>query len=87
MDKNVSPYIKYLISNLVLINDWIEKFGVGDDDKIIEHAEKISKEIESILIKMKSLGIDIDELHNESYDIEANIRDFKLKRILTNEGN
>lgn len=87
MDKNVSPYIKYLISNLVLINDWIEKFGVGDDDKIIEHAEKISKEIESILIKMKSLGIDIDELHNESYDIEANIRDFKLKRILTNEAN
>ena len=87
MDKNVVPYIKYLISNLVLINDWIEKFGVGDDDKIIKHTEQIAKEIDSILNEMKSLGIDTDQLHNESYDIEANIRDFKLKRILTNEGN
>jgi predicted ATP-grasp superfamily ATP-dependent carboligase len=84
MDKNVTPYIKYLISNIILVNDWIEKFGVGDDDDIIKHAEKISKEIEGIMNKMKSLGIDIDELHNESYDIEANIRDFKLKRVLTN---
>ena len=87
MDKNVSPYIKYLISNLVLINDWIEKFGVGDDDKIIKHTEQIAKDIDSILNDMKSLGIDTDQLHNESYDIEENIRDFKLKRILTNEGN
>ena len=44
MDLNASPYIKYLISNMVLINDWIEKFGIGEDSEIIKSSEKIASE-------------------------------------------
>jgi hypothetical protein len=87
MDKNVTPFIKYLTSNLILVNDWIEKFGVGDNDEIIKYSENIGKEINDIMNAMRSLGIEVDKIHNEGYDIEANIRDFKIKRLLNDEGN
>ena len=85
MDKNASPYIKYLISNMVLINDWIEKFGIGDDIEIIKSSENIANEISNVLNRMEEVGIDISQIHNESYDVNKNIRDFKIKRILNNE--
>jgi hypothetical protein len=84
---NASPYIKYLISNLVLINDWIEKFGIGDDKDIIKSSEKIATEISDIMNRMQEMGIEINEIHNESYSVEKHIRDFKIKRILNDEGN
>lgn len=84
---DASPYIKYLISNMVLINDWIEKFGIGDDNKIIEHIDVIGNELNSTMNRMMEMGIDISEIHNESYDVNKHIRDFKIKRILNNEGN
>jgi hypothetical protein len=87
MDKNATPYIKYLISNMVLINDWIEKFGIGDDVEIIKSSEKISSEISNIMNRMEEMGIEIDEILNESYNVNKHIRDFKIKRILNNEGN
>jgi hypothetical protein len=87
INSNNSAYIKYLISNLVLINDWIEKFGIVDDKKIAEFSNKIGNEINSIMNRMKEMGIDVDEIHNESYDIDKNIRDFKIKKILNYEGN
>jgi hypothetical protein len=87
INSNNSAYIKYLISNLVLINDWIEKFGIVDDKKIAEFSNKIGNEINSIMNRMKEMGIDIDEIYNESYDINKNIRDFKIKKILNYEGN
>lgn len=87
MDKSATPYIKYLISNMVLINDWIEKFGIGDDVEIIKISEKIASEISDIMNRMEEMGIEIDEILNESYDINRNIRDFKIKRILNDEGN
>jgi len=89
MDKNkqVSLYIKYLMSNLVLVNDWIEKFGIGDDEKIIEHIEFIGNELNSTIERMKEMGIDISEIHNEEYDVDKHSRDFKIKRILNDEGN
>jgi len=86
-NKTVSLYIKYLMSNLVLINDWIEKFGIGDDEKIIEHIEFIGNELNSTMDRMKEMGIDISQIHNESYDVNKHIRDFKIKRILNDEGN
>jgi hypothetical protein len=86
-NRSVSPYIKYLMSNLVLINDWIEKFGIGDDEKIIEHIEFIGNELNSTMDRMKEMGIDISEIHNESYDVDKHIRDFKIKRILNDERN
>ena len=85
MDKNITPYIKYLISNMVLINDWIEKFGIGDDIEIIKSSENIANEISNVLNRMEEVGIDISQIHNESYDVNKNIRDFKIKRILNNE--
>jgi hypothetical protein len=85
MDKNASPYIKYLISNMVLMNDWIEKFGIGDDIEIIKSSENIANEISNVLNRMEEIGIDISQIHNESYDVNKNIRDFKIKRILNNE--
>ena len=87
MESNSTTYIKYLISNMVLINDWIEKFGIGDDVEIIKSSEKISFEISNIMNRMEEMGIEIDEILNESYDVKKNIRDFKIKRILNNEGN
>jgi uncharacterized protein YwgA len=87
MDKNATPYIKYLISNMVLINDWIEKFGIGDDVEIIKSSEKISSEISNIMNRMEEMGIEIDEILNESYNVNKHIRDFKIKRILNDEGN
>jgi hypothetical protein len=87
INSNNSAYIKYLISNLVLINDWIEKFGIVDDKKIAEFSNKIGNEINSIMNRMGEMGIDIDEIYNESYDINKNIRDFKIKKILNYEGN
>jgi len=87
MESNASPYIKYLISNMVLINDWIEKFGIGDDIEIIKSSENIANEISNILNRMEEMGIDISQIHNESYDVNKHIRDFKIKRILNDEGN
>ena len=87
MDKNTTPYIKYLISNMVLINDWIEKFGIGDDTEIIKSSEKIASQISDIMNRMQEIGIEIDEIHNESFNVNKHIRDFKIKRILNNEGN
>jgi hypothetical protein len=87
INSNNSAYIKYLISNLVLINDWIEKFGIVDDKKIAEFSNKIGNEINSIMNRMEEMGIDVDEIYNESYDIDKNIRDFKIKKILNYEGN
>jgi hypothetical protein len=87
MDKNATPYIKYLISNMVLINDWIEKFGIGDDTEIIKSSEKIASQISDIMNRMQEIGIEIDEIHNESFNVNKHIRDFKIKRILNNEGN
>jgi len=87
INSNNSAYIKYLISNLVLINDWIEKFGIVDDKKIAEFSNKIGNEINSIMNTMEEMGIDVDKIHNESYDIDKNIRDFKIKKILNYEGN
>ena len=87
MESNATTYIKYLISNMVLINDWIEKFGIGDDIEIIKISENISSEISNIMNRMEEMGIEIDEILNESYDVKKNIRDFKIKRILNNEGN
>jgi hypothetical protein len=87
MESNSTTYIKYLISNMVLINDWIEKFGIGDDIEIIKISENISSEISNIMNRMEEMGIEIDEILNESYDVKKNIRDFKIKRILNNEGN
>ena len=85
--RDVSPYIKYLMSNLALVNDWIEKFGIGDDEKIIEHIDVIGNELDSTMNRMKEMGIDISEIHNEAYDVDKHIRDFKIKRILNDEGN
>ena len=85
MESNATTYIKYLISNMVLINDWIKKFGIGDDVEIIKSSEKISFEISNIMNRMEEMGIEIDEIHNESYDVDKHIRDFKIKRILNNE--
>ena len=82
---NSSPYIKYLISNMVLINDWIEKFGIGEDSEIIKSSEKIASEISDIMNRMEEMGIEIDEIHNESYDVDKHIRDFNIKRILNND--
>jgi len=36
---------------------------------------------------MEEMGIDISQIHNESYDVNKHIRDFKIKRILNDEGN
>jgi hypothetical protein len=70
--KSVSPeYLKYLISSLVLVNDWIEKFGVGGDD--------------SIMNRMNDMGIEVDELLNESFNVSKHIREFKIKKLLDNE--
>ena len=85
MESNATTYIKYLISNMVLINDWIEKFGIGEDSEIIKSSEKIASEISDIMNRMEEMGIEIDEIHNESYDVDKHIRDFKIKRILNNE--
>jgi hypothetical protein len=87
INSNNSAYIKYLISNLVLINDWIEKFGIVDDKKIAEFSNKIGNEINSIMNRMEEMDIDVGEIYNESYDIDKNIRDFKIKKILNYEGN
>jgi predicted nucleic acid-binding Zn-ribbon protein len=87
MESNATPYIKYLISNMVLINDWIEKFGIGDDTEIIKSSEKIASEISDIMNRMQEIGIEIGEIHNESFNVNKHIRDFKIKRILDNEGN
>lgn len=87
MESNATTYIKYLISNMVLINDWIEKFGIGDDVEIIKSSENIANEISNILNRMEEMGIDISQIHNESYDVKKHIRDFKIKRILNDEGN
>ena len=87
MESNATTYIKYLISNMVLINDWIEKFGIGDDVEIIKSSEKISSEISNIMNRMEEMGIEIGEIHNESYNVDKHIRDFKIKRILNDEGN
>jgi len=87
MDKSGTPYIKYLISNMVLINDWIEKFGIGDDVEIIKISEKIASEISDIMNRMEEMGIEISEILNESFNVNKHIRDFKIKRILNDEGN
>ena len=87
MESNATPYIKYLISNMVIINDWIEKFGIGDDTEIIKSSEKIASQISDIMNRMQEIGIEIDEIHNESFNVNKHIRDFKIKRILDNEGN
>ena len=83
----VSPYLKYLISNMVLIDDWIEKFGIGNDKEIIKYSENIAKEISDIMNRMQEIGIEIGEIHNESFNVNKHIRDFKIKTILNNEGN
>jgi len=85
MESNATTYIKYLISNMILINDWIEKFGIGDDAEIVKSSEKIANEMSNILNRMEEMGIEIDEILNESYNVNKHIRDFKIKRILNNE--
>jgi transcription antitermination factor NusA-like protein len=72
---------------MVLINDWIEKFGIGNDVEIIKSSEKIASQISNIMNRMEEMGIEIDEILNESYNVNKHIRDFKIKRILNNEGN
>lgn len=87
MESNATTYIKYLISNMVIINDWIEKFGIGDDTEIIKSSEKIASQISDIMYRMEEMGIEVGEIHNESFNVNKHIRDFKIKRILNNEGN
>jgi hypothetical protein len=87
MESNTTTYIKYLISNMVLINDWIEKFGIGNDKEIIKCSENIASKISDIMNRMQEIGIEIDEIHNESFNVNKHIRDFKIKRILNDEGN
>lgn len=82
---STSSYIKYLISNLVLINDWIEKFGIENDEKIIKSTNNLASEISDIMNRMDDLGIDISQILEESFDVESQVRDFKLKRILNND--
>jgi len=85
--KEKNNYIDYIISNLVVVNEWIEKFGIADNKEIIKHSEFIANELNSIMEIMKEMGIDINQCRNESFDIDQNIRDFKIKRILLNESN
>lgn len=82
---STSSYIKYLISNLVLINDWIEKFGIENDEKIIKSTNNLASEISDIMNRMDDSGIDISQILEESFDVESQVRDFKLKRILNND--
>lgn len=87
MNKDILSYIKYLTSNMILMNDYIEKFGIDNDNKIIECINEISIEMNSIYNRMREMGIEVYQIHDTSYDVEKNIRDFKIKTILTNEGN
>ena len=37
--------------------------------------------------RMEELGIDVSQMSNEGFNIYQNIRDFKIKILLQNEGN
>lgn len=67
------------------MDDWINKFGIGDDEQIIKSSNNIAAEVSDIMNRMQDLGIDISQIFNESFDVEKNVRDFKIKRILNNE--
>jgi hypothetical protein len=86
-ESTLAAYVNYIISNLILVNDWIDKFGVGDDYRIKEEVEQISKSVNDILDRMSELGIDTPNISNKDFDIKKHIRDFKIKRLLQNEGN
>ena len=88
MSNDLVSYYKYLISNMLKQLDYIEKFGIDQSDiNIKKSIESMGNCINNIYNEMKNMGIDIDNLLNESYDIQSNIRDFKIKRIRENEGN
>lgn len=82
MSENISPYLKYLTSNLILVNSWIEKFGISSDPVIIKHANSISEELNKIMNRMEEVGIEVDQMTNEAYDIDKHIRDFKIIKLL-----
>lgn len=85
---DLSNYYKYLISNMVEQCNYIERYGINQNDKDIKDSiEDIAKKVNIIYNQMSSIGVDIENILKESYDIEANIRDFKIKRITENEGN
>lgn len=88
MSNDLVSYYKYLISNMLKQVDYIEKFGIDQSDiNVKKSIESMGNYINNIYNEMKNMGIDIDNLLNESYDIQSNIRDFKIKRIRENEGN
>jgi hypothetical protein len=65
-EQNISPYLNYLTSNLILVNSWIEKFGISSDPVIIKHANLISEELNKIMVRMQELGIEVDQITNNS---------------------
>ncbi len=87
--KNVLvSYYNYLISNMVNQCNYFERFEINQsDENILEFLNGISNSINEMYNQMEFMGIDVSKLSNESYDFESTIRDFKLKRILKNEGN
>lgn len=88
MKNELVLYYNYLISNMVNQCNYLEKFEINQSDKnILKIVNEISNSVNEIYNQMELMGIDVEKLANESYDFESNIRDFKIKRVLNNEGN
>ena len=60
----------------------LDKFGVGNDDLIIDEVNQIADNSNRIMNRMGELGIDVSRITNESFNVNEHIRDFKIKRLL-----
>lgn len=88
MKNELVLYYNYLISNMVNQCNYLEKFEINQSDKnILKIVNEIGNSINDIYNQMELMGIDVESLAKESYDIESNIRDFKIKRLLQDERN
>lgn len=88
MKNELVLYYNYLISNMVKQCNYLEKFEINQsDESIVKILNEISNSVNEVYNQMELIGIDVKKLANESYDFESNIRDFKIKRLLHDEGN
>jgi len=77
-----NTYMNYLISNLISFNNYINDFGMSEDEEIEKKLSNIANEMNGIMEIMKKRGIKIDTIITESLDCKKEIRDFKIKEIL-----
>jgi predicted restriction endonuclease len=82
-EEEISDYLDYIASHMIIISDYINKNNIDRKNIIIQHIEEMSESLRSIIEivnKDDSLYKEIDNSTNNSTN--KIIRDFKIRKIM-----